>query len=94
MGGMRLALFCTRLIEPGVRTRRSHSAMKIDVNQNRDIAYWAEKLGVTRTQLIAAVAAAGPEVADVERKLRLRRTPRPTTPRREARRKLGFHSFD
>jgi len=68
--------------------------MKIDVNQNRDIAYWADKFGVTRTQLIAAIAAAGPDVADVERKLRQRRTPRATTPRREARRRLAFHSFD
>jgi len=70
------------------------SKMKIDVNQNRDIAYWAEKFGVTKTQLIAAVAAAGPDVADVERKLRQRRTPRPATAKREARRRLAFHSFD
>ena len=68
--------------------------MKIDVNQNRDIAYWADKFGVARTQLIAAIAAAGPDVADVERKLRQRRTPRATTTRREARRRLAFHSFD
>jgi hypothetical protein len=68
--------------------------MKIDVNQNCDIAYWANKLGVTRTQLIAAVAAAGPDVDDVERKLRQRRTPRPSSPLREAHRRLAFHSFD
>jgi uncharacterized protein DUF3606 len=68
--------------------------MKIDVNQNRDIAYWAERFGVTRTQLIAAIAAAGPDVVDVERKLRQRRTPRGDTPRREARRRLLFHSLD
>jgi hypothetical protein len=68
--------------------------MKIDVNQNRDIAYWAEKFGVTRTQLIAAVAAAGPDVADVERKLRHRRVPRADTARREAHRRLLFHSLD
>ena len=70
------------------------SKMKIDVNQNRDIAYWADKFGVTRSQLIAAVAAAGPDAADVERKLRQRRTPRPATAKREARRRLAFHSFD
>jgi hypothetical protein len=68
--------------------------MKIDVNQASDILYWAEKLGVTRTQLIAAIAAAGPEVADVERKLHQRHTPPAVNAKREAHRRLGFHSFD
>ena len=69
-------------------------AMKIDLTRNDDIRYWAERLGVSRAHLVAAVAAAGPKVADVEAWIRSsRRAPREAT-RHHAKRKLAFHSFD
>jgi hypothetical protein len=46
---------------------------RIDVSQNRDIAFWAARLGVRRSQLITAVAATGPRACDVARYLRNRR---------------------
>jgi hypothetical protein len=67
---------------------------RIDVNRNSEIVYWAERFGITRAQLIAAVAAAGPVAEDVERFLHRSRTERPRDPRREASRRLGFHSTD
>ena len=68
--------------------------MKIDVNRNDDIQYWAERFGVSRAHLIAAVAAAGPEVDDVAARLRAHRRMQRDNARHQARRKLAFHSFD
>jgi hypothetical protein len=68
--------------------------MKIDVNHNRNIDFWAGRLGVTRARLIAAVAAAGPDAQAVEAWLLHARTSRPRSARREASRRLAFHSFD
>ena len=68
--------------------------MKIDVNRKDDVRYWAERLGVSRAHLAAAIAAAGPKVDDVEAWIRsTRRSPREPV-RQHARRKLAFHSFD
>ena len=68
--------------------------MKIDVNRNDDIRYWAERFGVSRAHLVAAVAAAGPKVDDVEAWIQSSRHQRREPARHQARRKLAFHSFD
>jgi hypothetical protein len=43
---------------------------RINVNQDHELGYWSEKLGVSREQLRKAVQAAGPMVKDVQRHLR------------------------
>ena len=68
--------------------------MKIDVNRNDDIRHWAERLGVSRAHLVAAITAAGPKVTDVEAWIRSSRSPSREPARHHARRKLAFHSFD
>lgn len=42
---------------------------RINVEQEHELGYWAEKLGVSREQLRKAVQAAGPVVKDVQRHL-------------------------
>ena len=41
-----------------------------NVDQDHELKYWSEKLGVSRDQLRKAVQAAGPMVKDVQRHLR------------------------
>ena len=43
---------------------------RINVDQDHELSYWSEKLGVSRDQLRKAVHAAGPMVKDVQRHLR------------------------
>jgi hypothetical protein len=43
---------------------------RINVDQDHELGYWAEKLGVSRERLKQAVQAAGPMVKDVQRHLR------------------------
>lgn len=43
---------------------------RINVDQDHELSYWSEKLGVSRDQLCKAVQAAGPMVKDVQRHLR------------------------
>jgi hypothetical protein len=69
-------------------------AMKIDVNCNDDIRYWAARLGVSRAQLIAAVAAAGPDVRHVEARIRRERARQRESGARQASRQLAFHAYD
>lgn len=68
--------------------------MKIDVNRKDDIQYWAAHLGVSRAQLIAAVAAAGPEVRDVETRIRRERARQRETQSHHKGRRLAFHAYD
>ena len=68
--------------------------MKIDVNRNDDIDYWASHFGITRAQLIAAIAAAGPRVADVEARILRERAQVRESQRLLASRKLRFHTYD
>ena len=42
---------------------------RINVDQDHEVNYWSEKLGVSREQLRKAVQAAGPMVKDVQRHL-------------------------
>jgi len=42
---------------------------RINVDQDHELTYWSQKLGVTRDQLREAVAKAGPMVKNVERQL-------------------------
>ena len=42
---------------------------RINVEQDHELSYWSEKLGVSREQLRRAVEAAGPMVKDVRRQL-------------------------
>jgi Protein of unknown function (DUF3606) len=43
--------------------------VRIDADQDHQVQYWADKLGVSREQLRSAVRAAGPMVKDVQRHL-------------------------
>jgi hypothetical protein len=43
---------------------------RINVNQDHELSYWSEKLGVSRDKLREAVAKAGPIVKNVQRELR------------------------
>jgi hypothetical protein len=42
---------------------------RINVDQDHELGYWSEKLGVSRDELRKAVQAAGPMVKDVQRHL-------------------------
>jgi hypothetical protein len=42
---------------------------RINIEQDHELRYWSEKLGVSREQLRSAVQAAGPMVKDVQRHL-------------------------
>jgi len=42
---------------------------RINPDQDHELAYWSEKLGVSRDELRKAVQAAGPMVKDVQRHL-------------------------
>jgi hypothetical protein len=43
---------------------------RINVDQDHELTYWSEKLGVSRDRLREAVAKAGPMVRNVQRELR------------------------
>ena len=43
---------------------------RINVDQDHELSYWSQKLGVSRDRLREAVAKAGPMVRNVERHLR------------------------
>jgi Protein of unknown function (DUF3606) len=43
---------------------------RINVDQDHELTYWSEKLGVSRDRLREAVAKAGPVVKNVQRELR------------------------
>ena len=43
---------------------------RINVDQDHELGYWSEKLGVSREGLRKAVQAAGPMVRDVQKYLR------------------------
>jgi hypothetical protein len=43
---------------------------RINVDQDHELTYWSEKLGVSRDKLREAVAKAGPMVRNVQRELR------------------------
>ncbi len=68
--------------------------MKIDVNCNDAIEYWAARFGVSRARLIAVVAAAGPKVEDVAARIRRERARQRELLRREPNRLLAFHAYD
>jgi hypothetical protein len=42
---------------------------RINADEDHELAYWSEKLGVSRDELRKAVQAAGPMVKDVQRHL-------------------------
>jgi Protein of unknown function (DUF3606) len=52
----------------GAQNRHEDDA-RINVDQDHELNYWSEKLGVSREQLRKAVQAAGPMVKDVPRHL-------------------------
>ena len=43
---------------------------RIDVDQDHELSYWSEKLGVARDRLREVVAKTGPMLKNVERELR------------------------
>ncbi|HYD56288.1 MAG TPA: DUF3606 domain-containing protein [Burkholderiales bacterium] len=43
---------------------------RIDVEQDQQLGYWSEKLGVSREELRKVIQATGPMVRDVQRHLR------------------------
>jgi Protein of unknown function (DUF3606) len=69
-------------------------SMEIDVNRNDDIEFWAQRFGITRAQLVAAVAAAGPKVTDVAARIRRERVRRREGTQRELTRRRAFHAYD
>lgn len=42
---------------------------RINIHEPYEVEYWCKHFGVTRDQLVAAVRAEGPMVADVRRRL-------------------------
>jgi hypothetical protein len=52
-----------------LKTSGRHDDERINVDQDHEVGYWAEKLGVSREQLRQAVQAAGAMVKDVQRHL-------------------------
>lgn len=42
---------------------------RINVNESWEVDWWCEELGCTKAELVAAVTAEGPMVADVRRRL-------------------------
>jgi hypothetical protein len=46
-----------------------HDDERINVDQDHEVRYWAEKFGLSSQQLREAVNAAGPMVKDVQRHL-------------------------
>jgi Protein of unknown function (DUF3606) len=50
------------------KTGRTDDA-RINLDQDHELAYWSEKLGVSRQQLREAVQAAGPMVKNVQKHL-------------------------
>ena len=42
---------------------------RVNIHEDHERQYWAERFGITPQQLIEAVAAVGPKVDDVARKL-------------------------
>jgi hypothetical protein len=53
------------------KTGRQDDA-RIDIDQDHEVAYWSNELGVSRDQLRSAVAKAGPMVKNVREHLQLR----------------------
>ena len=49
---------------------RKPDDQRINVDQDHELSYWSNKLGVSRDKLREAVAKAGPMVKNVERELR------------------------
>jgi hypothetical protein len=50
--------------------RGPQDRIRININEDFEVEYWTKTLGVTRDQLKAAVAKAGPMVDDVRAALR------------------------
>ncbi len=49
--------------------KKPEDPTKINIIQSWETKYWAELLGVSETQILTAVTAVGPTVADVKRYL-------------------------
>ena len=56
------------------RKRGTADAMRINVNEDHELRYWTDKLGVSEQELRAAVKTAGTMAADVEKHFRTRRS--------------------
>jgi hypothetical protein len=50
--------------------RRPQDAQRINIHEEHEVRYWAEKFGVSREQLEAAVKKVGVMAKDVERELK------------------------
>ena len=53
---------------PGIRGQQDRS--RINVNQEHEVRYWSEKLGITPDELKQAVEAVGPMADAVEQRVR------------------------
>ena len=53
---------------------RPQDAQRINMNQDHEVRYWTEKLGVSRDHLQQAVDRAGPMADDVAKELRASKT--------------------
>jgi hypothetical protein len=56
--------------DPNIRGQQDRQ--RINVNQEHEVRYWSEKLGVTPDELRQAVEAVGPIAEDVEQRVRQR----------------------
>jgi len=52
-----------------VSKRGPQDGQRINMDQEYEVRYWAERLGVSKEELQRVITAAGPMVADVEREL-------------------------
>jgi hypothetical protein len=57
--------------------RGGQDRTRVNVNQDYEARYWADKWGISEEELRTAVAKVGPQVADLERHFASRSTTRP-----------------
>jgi len=52
-----------------ISKRGPQDGQRINMDQDYEVRYWSERLGVSKEELQRVITAAGPMVADVEREL-------------------------
>jgi len=57
-----------------ISKRGPQDGQRINMDQDYEVRYWSERLGVSKEELQRVITAAGPMVADVERELSKSRT--------------------
>jgi hypothetical protein len=52
-----------------LKNRGTQDRARINVNEQHEVRYWTDALGISREQLVAAVEAVGPMAEDVRQHL-------------------------